>query len=252
VRWVSSTLVLSFALAGCAAPLPPAAPVLSETEDDAPALPKPEVISAEKARLHAAMKASLTAPDPALVPELESTRPVPLLTPLVRTGTPELPEASADGSRLPPESIRRVVRLSAGRFRECHQQASLRNRVHGRVLVRFDIGPDGRVWRAEEESATLPDREFRRCLLTRLFELEFPSPGRQNVTVRYPWAFGAPHRLDTLPDADRTAEAPPPGFEEAMQSGVSVAPPLPPDPEPPAQNARPTKCIAGDPMCSEL
>jgi hypothetical protein len=120
------------------------------------------------------------------------------------------------------------------------------------VLVRFDIGPDGRVWRAEEESATLPDREFRQCLLTRLFELEFPSPGRQNVTVRYPWAFGASARPDTLPDADRSAEEPPAGFEEAMQAGISVAPPLPPDPKPPTRSARPTKCVAGDPMCSEL
>lgn len=246
-------VVVSLILAGCAS-RPPAVPrtELEATDATPPAEAKPEVLSAEKQRLHAAMKASLNAPEPSLAPELESTEPVPLLTPLVREGTPELPPDVPDGARLPPESIRRVVRMSAGRFRECQQQASLRQRVHGRVLVRFDIGPDGRVWRAEEESATLPDRVLRQCLLERLFALEFPSPGRNTVSVRYPWAFGASDRPDALPDADRAAEAPPPGFEEAMQAGISLAPPLSPDPKPPTRAERPTKCVAGDPMCSEL
>jgi hypothetical protein len=204
----------------------------------------------EKAELHAAIEASLRQSDskPERA-EPESTTPLP---PLIRPGTPDVAALRADGSRIPPETIRRVIRQSAGRFRECYQQSLVRHeKLTGRMAVRFDIEADGRVWRAEEEASTLSDRTLRECILMRLFELEFPNPGRQRLTVRYPWSFGQSSRPDQLPDATRIAEQPPPGFEEAMREGKPVRTDAPPSARPPAP-ARPASPCDSDPMCAEL
>jgi hypothetical protein len=241
-------------LAGCAAAHPPAKPAISAQPKPVPArATRVEPLTQEQQKLHAAIQASLVAPDPSTLPPLPpSDDPVAPLPALVRDGTPVLPPPSPDGSRLPPEAIRRVLRLSAGRFKECYLHSSWRHRDGGKVSVRFEIGPDGRVWKVQEENVTLPNRELRHCLLSRLFELEFPSPGRQTIVVRYPWSLGAPDGPDRMPDATRIAEPPPPGFEEAMQLGISVAPPLPPDPKAPVRVEKPTRCVSGDPMCAEL
>lgn len=170
--------------------------------------------------------------------------------------SPAPPAAALDTPRLPPESVQRVVRKSAGRFRECLQRGLESDpQRQGRVVVRFTIGADGRVSRAEEELATFPDRDARRCLLQRFFELQFPPPPEQSLTIRYPLRIsnGAARPPDALRDARRTAEPPPPGFAEALRTGRRVSPPAPPTTaSPPPREAAPKPCSDSDPLCAEL
>lgn len=237
---------------GCATATPPARSLSpAETPAFRSTKPAPETLSPEKAELLRAIRASLTQPERVAV--VEEQGPGTPIAPLVRPGTPGVGALPSDGSRLPPETIRRVLRQSAGRFRECYQRSQLRHgKLVGRMGVRFDIGPDGRVWRAEEENATLADRELRECILMRLFELEFPNPGRQAVTVRYPWSFGQSARPDELPSATRIAEPPPPGFEEAMRDGRPVRTESGPDVPESIPPAAASACDSGDPLCSDM
>lgn len=94
-------------------------------------------------------------------------------------------------SRLPAETIRRIVRQSGGRFRACYQTALLANpSLSGGVTTRFFIGAGGAVQSAQNVSADLPDKSVVSCV-TRVFgSLVFPDPpdGRP-VTVTYPLSF---------------------------------------------------------------
>jgi hypothetical protein len=221
-------LALAALLLGCAsgpstlpAPAsPPAAPVRPRTE----AVSVSTVTAAEAHALHAAIVASLR---PALpTPEAEPKAPEPI-EPLIREGPEAAPSAETTTARLPPESIRRIVHQSAGRFRACYERALLENPASaGRVVVRFVIAPDGRVARAEELSASLESPNARRCVLQSFFDLVFSNPG-QTVSVDYPMTFarGDGQSPDELPSARRAAGPPPPGFAEAMRRGQPVTPP---------------------------
>lgn len=205
--------------------------------------------------LRAAIVASLE-PSAAVAAGLSSTALEPI-APLVRDGEEPVArvEATQPEQRVPPETIQRTVRQSRGRFRECYQQALLRDAAaEGRVVVHFVIGTDGKVSRAEEESATLPDRPARECVLSRFFELAFTNPSGRRIDVRYPLRFSPDGAAtsDELPSARRVAERPPPGFAEAMRSGRRVQPT--PKGSPPIMVRVPAKstCVAGDPMCSDL
>ena len=107
-------------------------------------------------------------------------RMLALLEPLQRDGArPDGPAARSVHSRVPPQAIRRIVRQQTGRFRQCYLEGMPRAAgLEGRVMIEFEIGSDGRVWRTRESAATLPDREVRRCLLRSMFELTFPNPHR--------------------------------------------------------------------------
>ena len=221
-----------------------------------------EVPSPEAVRLRAAIRAVV---EPQAVWWLAPTRAPSLggasdspLPPLVRSMAESRPAARGpDEPRLPPETVQRIVRQSAGRFRGCVRRG-LRSdpRVQGRVVVRFTIGADGLVSRAEEELATLADRDARQCLLSGFFELRFPAPPSGSLRVRYTLtiAIGADRPPDELHQARRTAEPPPPGFEEALRAGHRVAPPDAPapyvEPAPPPSPVR--SCGDDDPMCGEL
>lgn len=183
-------------------------------------------------------------------------RMLALLEPLQRDGArPDGPTARSAHFRVPPQAIRRIVRQQTGRFRQCYLEGMRRAaRLEGRVMVEFEIGSDGRVWRARESAATLPDREVRRCLLRSMFELTFPNPHQQTIYVQYPLVFSRSGgtKLDTLADAARSAQAPPPGFAEAYLAGKPVAQPnaaLRADPTAPERAA--SRCRAGDPLCTD-
>jgi hypothetical protein len=258
MRRISNVFLATLAL-GCAAR--PTAPPVSITPN-ATARPLARVViefpslvtPAEADALHAAIVASLRPREPREVP-VAALAPI---EPLVRADLPESEEGTVpNGRRLPPESIRRVVHQSAGQFRACYQRALLGNpEAAGRILVRFSIGPDGRVSRAEEQSASLEDRGARRCILEVFFELTFPTPAGHSVVVDYPLSFTHDGRTppDPLPSARRVAEPPPPGFADAMRSGRRAVPAPPVVAPAPLRlrGSRSTRCSAGDPLCSDL
>ncbi len=205
-----------------------------------------------KAALDAAIRASLgAAPSPSK--PADALLPIPALE--RGGGLDEGDDRRSHSHRLPAESVRRVVRQSAGRFRSCYERALLRDgTVRGRFVARFTIGRDGRVWSAREESTSLPDREARQCLLQTFFDLVFPEAPGQSIAVSYPLIFQRDGDTppSELPSAPRIPRKLPPGFEEAMRSGKRVDPPVT-DLPPATEIMEPVpQCPAGDPMCSEL
>jgi outer membrane biosynthesis protein TonB len=92
--------------------------------------------------------------------------------------------------RLPPQTIRRLVRQQFGRFRGCYVDGARRNAsLSGRVAVRFVIGRDGAVYRAEDAGSDLPDPAVIACVVSAFAELSFPAPDDGLVFVHYPIVF---------------------------------------------------------------
>jgi hypothetical protein len=88
---------------------------------------------------------------------------------------------------LPPDVVRRVVRLRFGLVRLCHDSA-LRNdsAVTGSVRVHFVIGPDGSVISAQDVGSDLPDPTTVVCAVGIFKNLSFPQPsGAAPVSVSY-------------------------------------------------------------------
>ncbi len=254
-------VVAALLIAGCASsPVFPPAPIAS-----APPVPVQRPAAAPAAQLPApepsALRAAMAA---ALEPRVPDATEVPvepaLIEPveaLVRDGDHSAAESYEKRGRLPPESIQRVVQKNGGKFRDCYQRALLRSAsTSGRVVVRFVIGPDGSVARAEEQSASLPDRALRECVLRAFFELDFPNPNEQRIVVEYPLLFARDGKtpLGAIPSARQVAEPPPPGFADAMRAGRRAGPPPPIVPPfvPRTRGVNRSSCAAGDPMCSEL
>lgn len=108
--------------------------------------------------------------------------------------------ASAARSRIPPETIQRIVRQSFGRFRVCYESALRRDpRLEGRVAVRFTINPAGEVSVASDGGSDLRDAGVVACVVRGFASLTFPPFSDGIVTVVYPLAF-----------APEAAPAPPP------------------------------------------
>ncbi len=106
--------------------------------------------------------------------------------PTVRQG------ATSVSGRLAPEIVRRVVRQSYGRLRQCYLhvlQAS--PGAEGRVTVRFLIGSDGAVSAVQVTENTTGVASLGACVAAAFRSMSFPSPDGGSVTVTYPFVFNA-------------------------------------------------------------
>jgi hypothetical protein len=108
-----------------------------------------------------------------------------------RVSVPRLREAVAEVSgRLPPDTIRRVVRQNHSRLRLCYEKGLMTNpTLTGRVNVRFVIGSEGRVTHVAEAGSDLPDASVTRCVTRAFQDIGFPKPEGGIVTVVYPISF---------------------------------------------------------------
>ncbi len=109
---------------------------------------------------------------------------------------PSVPAVAAptDGAEvrgaLPPDAVRRVVQQHAGSLRRCYERALARKpSLGGRLHVRFVIGTNGEVSRAEAVVDELDDPSVTACVLRAFRGLAFPRPERGLVTVTYPLTF---------------------------------------------------------------
>ena len=96
------------------------------------------------------------------------------------TPTPAGEERKAIGDR---------IRDNSGPVRECYEKR-LHDRptLQGKLVARFDIGPDGRVIGASVEG--IPDRELVTCVMAAVRNLEFDKPrGGGKLRVAYPFKF---------------------------------------------------------------
>jgi pSer/pThr/pTyr-binding forkhead associated (FHA) protein len=92
--------------------------------------------------------------------------------------------------RLPPDTIRRVVRQNHPRFRNCYEKGLMTNpSLTGRVGVRFVIGRAGRVTHAADGGSDLPDAGVVNCVTRAFYDIGFPKPEGGVVTVQYPILF---------------------------------------------------------------
>lgn len=92
--------------------------------------------------------------------------------------------------RLPAETIRRILRANAGRFRACYEDG-LRRRpgLAGRVSTRFVIGLDGAVSTVSDAGSDLPDASVTACVHRAFYGISFPQPEGGIVGVVYPISF---------------------------------------------------------------
>ena len=109
-----------------------------------------------------------------------------------RRERPDKP-AEDEENRLPPDTIRRIVRQSHSMFRGCYQLALQTNpTLAGSITTRFLIGPDGRVKSAQNLGHDLPDAKVITCVTGVFRSLTFPEPpGGAPVTVTYPLTFSS-------------------------------------------------------------
>ncbi|WP_433932718.1 AgmX/PglI C-terminal domain-containing protein [Sorangium cellulosum] len=174
-----------------------------------PELPKPSTAAPDQT-------ASSTIAEPGPAPAPSAGAPVSSAT----AAQPPL------RGRLPPETIRAVVRDNFTSFRACYEKALAKDpKLEGRVAVRFLIDRDGSVAYAGDADAPIqlapgtdasigeklrqdleferfareatasppgkpmPDKDVVRCVIAGFRELKFPVPEGGRVTVVYPIVF---------------------------------------------------------------
>ncbi|MFO0735333.1 MAG: DUF2330 domain-containing protein [Labilithrix sp.] len=120
-----------------------------------------------------------------VVPTLTGSGGVRSSPPTVRMGATEVSPGLA------PEVVHRIVRQSFGRYRLCYENGlRLNPTLNGRVVVKFDIAPDGSVASAKDGGSDLPDKTVVDCVVRAFQGLTFPQPdGKKKVTVTYPITF---------------------------------------------------------------
>jgi hypothetical protein len=141
-------------------------------------------------------------------------------TPHNRSSPPikqQLPAGSSSSTetssgRIPPAEVQRIVRSNFDRYRPCYEEGLRRNpTLSGRVVVRFVIGTDGRVVKAQESldpisnsapEPRMPDDKVVACIVKTFDALVFPEPIGGVVTVVYPIMFspGPPQLQETADD----------------------------------------------------
>jgi outer membrane biosynthesis protein TonB len=144
------------------------------------------VCSAARAEEAAPAASPEKAAQPAVTPE----NGTPPAASLVIDGEPAADEAA------PPAPVgdeRRAIgdyiRDHTREIRSCYETRLLeRKTLHGKLVARFDIGPDGRVIGASAEG--MGDRELSLCVVqvVRGWEFEKPQSGGK-LRVGYPWVF---------------------------------------------------------------
>ncbi len=116
--------------------------------------------------------------------------------PRVELGSPKV------SGRLPLESVARILRQNRGRLRLCYEDG-LRSTpaLHGRVLAKLVIEPDGTVGSALDAGSDLPNPEALACILRKLGEITFAQPQADRVTVVVPMVFDlAPPSANEAPE----------------------------------------------------
>lgn len=85
------------------------------------------------------------------------------------------------------EEVKKVVSARSPAIRTCYEAGLRRNaKLAGRIVLRFMIGPDGKVKTADDVAHTMPDAEVVQCVTDVVRALVFPKPEKGEVIVTYP------------------------------------------------------------------
>ena len=93
---------------------------------------------------------------------------------------------------LSKEEIRDVIQRHLREVKTCYEKALAdKPSLHGKLVMRFTIGPDGKVTKANPtEASTLADAALTACVQARGLSWVFPAPkGGGIVIVTYPFVF---------------------------------------------------------------
>ena len=91
------------------------------------------------------------------------------------------------------EAIRRVVQENLKQIKACYEKGLNRNPgLYGKIVIRWTIGPGGRVTTAGIKSSTMDSAEVENCAVARLRLWKFPEPPVGELAdVSYPFVFQA-------------------------------------------------------------
>ncbi|MBL8636407.1 MAG: TonB family protein [Myxococcales bacterium] len=129
-----------------------------------------------------------------------TVRPIPQYLhnlPTPQKPPPPPPSDAQSDHQLERDIVRRVIYLHVNQIRYCYQQSLSRQpKLAGRLVVRFDITPQGKVQSLLVTESNL-SVEMQSCVAETIRTWEFPeSDSDENISVNYPFTF----RLKT-PDA---------------------------------------------------
>jgi TonB family protein len=98
---------------------------------------------------------------------------------------------SSTSESFPKDLIRSVIHAHRAEIRYCYEQELLRKpTLAGKISIRFEISPEGRVDSENIEQSTLNDSVVERCLSSRVRQWQFPRPKAGGVVVvTYPFLF---------------------------------------------------------------
>ncbi len=92
--------------------------------------------------------------------------------------------------KLPPEVVRRVVRMKFPQFRACYDAGLQKNpKLQGRVTAKYTIGSDGAVTSSSDGGSDLPDPSVVACVVKMFGTLTYPRPEAGTVDVVFPLVF---------------------------------------------------------------
>jgi len=103
---------------------------------------------------------------------------------------PRVRQAKAEVSgSLDKDIIRRIVRAHINEVRTCYNEGLARDpSLAGRIALKFEIGPDGKVISVEVTTDALGDDKLAECIEKAIERWKFPNPaGGGRVVVTYPF-----------------------------------------------------------------
>jgi hypothetical protein len=105
--------------------------------------------------------------------------------------TIRMPDTSVDVvGKLPPETIKRVIRANFPRFRACYESGLKKDPgLKGTVAVRFIIDNTGAIETANLAGGSMSDGSVSSCVLGVYKTISFPEPEGGKVMVTYPIDF---------------------------------------------------------------
>jgi len=100
--------------------------------------------------------------------------------------------ASVTGA-LDKQIIRRVINKNRQGIKYCYDKELQKKKdLHGKIVVKFVIAPNGRVIKASIRESTMNNSKVEKCIVGRVKRFKFPAPkGGGIVEVSYPFIFKA-------------------------------------------------------------
>ncbi|RKH05539.1 TonB family protein [Corallococcus sp. CA053C] len=105
--------------------------------------------------------------------------------PQVADAVPEV-----DSSEVKPKDLARFIQRMKSSIQRCYEKELKRDpTLKGRVMVRFNLKPDGRAGNIEVDESTLGSEGVSSCIITTIRGWKFPFQPSDDVPVSYPFIF---------------------------------------------------------------